>query len=327
MYRVLGGLYIGSIEPIEDGIDLKKDYNITHVLSVVPGDVKLHDEEKYTHKCIEVSDEENTNILEYLNEANEFIDCALYGSSEKAEATKAHVGAVLVHCAQGVSRSVAFVMAYLMFRYRLRCEQAYHAVKRRVADAEPNKGFVEQLKMFEKMGFQVNQESELYKRYIIDQSLAVDPSGASLRDLRLMSYKQVEPQTTKIEDDSQLRCKKCGLVLALLSQVESHDPPDAASKQSKFVKTAPNSRRIISTLGASTMCSHYFLRDPLNWMRSELEDKGELEGKFNCFKCEAKVGGYSWKGSRCSCGKWMIPALHLQTAKVDCMPLNFHIRS
>ena len=51
-------------------------------------------------------------------------------------------------------------------------------------------------------------------------------------------------------------------------------------------------------------------------MKQEL-DKAEMEGKFLCPKCSSKVGGYSWRGSRCSCGKWMVPAIHLQEAKVD----------
>ncbi|CAI4383767.1 BAF_collapsed_G0031230.mRNA.1.CDS.1 [Saccharomyces cerevisiae] len=57
-------------------------------------------------------------------------------------------------------------------------------------------------------------------------------------------------------------------------------------------------------------------------MQPELQGKQELEGKFSCPGCSSKVGGYNWKGSRCSCGKWVIPAIHLQTSKVDQFPLQ-----
>lgn len=58
--------------------------------------------------------------------------------------------------------------------------------------------------------------------------------------------------------------------------------------------------------------------EPLDWMKDELE-KTEIEGRFNCpnDKCGAKIGGYDWRGSRCSCGKWVIPGIHLQIARVD----------
>ena len=35
-----------------------------------------------------------------------------------------------------------------------------------------------------------------------------------------------------------------------------------------------------------------------------------------------KVGAYNWKGSRCSCRKWVTPAIHLQSNRVDQFPLN-----
>ena len=125
------------------------------------------------------------------------------------------------------------------------------------------------------------------------------------------------PQDTPKVHNAQLRCKRCRQVLALSSQIETHEPPEADSRQAQFIKTAPNSRRIIDVKPASPSCSHYFLTEPLNWMKDELQGKGELDGKFQCPKCNSKVGGYSWKGTRCSCGRWMIPALHVQTAKVD----------
>lgn len=56
--------------------------------------------------------------------------------------------------------------------------------------------------------------------------------------------------------------------------------------------------------------------EPALWMKTELE-KGQLDGKFNCPKCQAKVGSYSWQGSKCSCGKWVTPAIELQRARVD----------
>jgi dual specificity phosphatase 12 len=51
-------------------------------------------------------------------------------------------------------------------------------------------------------------------------------------------------------------------------------------------------------------------------MRPELE-QGKLEGRIECPKCNTNVGKYSWKGMRCSCGAWVVPAISLARAKVD----------
>lgn len=53
-------------------------------------------------------------------------------------------------------------------------------------------------------------------------------------------------------------------------------------------------------------------------MRPELE-QGKLEGRLECpnARCKANVGKYSWKGMRCSCGAWVVPAISLARARVD----------
>jgi len=58
-------------------------------------------------------------------------------------------GKVLVHCMQGVSRSVTFVIAFLMWRQKASYEQVFEAVKSIRGVANPNIGFC----------FQVHHES------------------------------------------------------------------------------------------------------------------------------------------------------------------------
>lgn len=334
VHRILGGIYLSSIDPINEEVDLRKEYNITHILSILSDPISSHYLENYSHKQIEITDGETSNILQFLPEANEFISSALFAQQNEESAGQKHQGAVLIHCAQGVSRSVTVIIAYLMYKYKLKYAQALHAVKRKVPEAEPNDGFKEQLKLYQEMECEVLLNNELYKQFLIDNSLRLDPTGASLRNLHFFKYmEQYEEDEPEIEEDfeiddetalsedpealSEMKCKRCRFLLAKKKHLEFHTPPDTSSRQSFFTKTAPNSRRIISKVEASKNCSHYFFREPVKWMRPELQSKGDLEGKFQCPKCESKVGGYSWKGSRCSCGKWMIPAIHLQSAKVD----------
>lgn len=59
-------------------------------------------------------------------------------------------GRVLVHCTRGVSRSVALVMAYLMFSGGLGVLEALRRVQELRPCADPNQSFMSQLYAFER---------------------------------------------------------------------------------------------------------------------------------------------------------------------------------
>lgn len=312
--RILGGIYLLSIESINAGVDLKEAHGIEHILSVLSGPVP-ESVKGYDHLHIDIEDQDNADLLLRLPECLAFMDKALFLGLAPEDDKKKHTGSVLVHCAQGCSRSVAVVTAYLMYRYKLTYDQALHAVRRKVAGARPNEGFVQQIQLFRDMGFKVDPSHKPYRQWVMSMSLLHDPSGGELRRLGLW---QDSASRDAGSGDIHLRCKRCRSVLASDLDLTEHEVPDLESRQSQFVKKAAHSRRIILASEGLKTCSHYFVEEPLPWMRQELE-KEDIEGKFVCPKCESKVGGYSWKGLRCSCGKWMVPALHLQTAKVDAM--------
>lgn len=312
--RILGGIYLLSIEPVNAGVDFRAENGISHILSVLPGPLPAHITAQYTHLQIPITDEETTNLLDDLPRATEFIESALFPPGTDSS-DKKHHGEVLVHCAQGKSRSVSVIVAYLMKKYNLSYTHALHAVTRKVADAEPNAGFAEQLDVYKQMGCTVDKTSPQYRKFLVSNSLKQDPSGSLLPQLGIFHPKKTVAPTL---GSVRLRCKKCRQTLATLQDIEEHEVPEKDSQQSKFIRRVPNSRRIVSLEDGAASCSHYFMAEPLEWMGLELS-KQEIEGKFACPKCDAKVGGYSWRGSRCSCGKWMIPALHLQLAKVDAM--------
>lgn len=321
LYRILGAIYLSSLEPLTSGEDLKAKYGITHILSVLPGTIPSQYTENYIHKQIEVTDEESSNILQFLPETNSFIEAALFppavSTSRFQSGPNAPPNKILVHCAQGVSRSPTVIMAYLLQKYRLTFEQALHALKRKNPAVEPNDSFINQIKLFKKMlDLKLDQSSKLYRQFLVEITLLQDPTGESLKELNLFKKNALLIHNTS-PSTINYRCKRCRHVLATNHNVEYHDQPTEDSHQSKFIKRG-HTNRIISVEQGSTTCSHHFLSEPLDWMMAEL-DKSELEGKFNCpnDKCGAKIGAYSWRGSRCSCGKWVIPAFHLQSNKVD----------
>ncbi len=59
-------------------------------------------------------------------------------------------GNILIHCFQGKSRSVSVCCAYLMSRFHLSLNEAMRVIKDARPIADPNIGFIQQLRDFEK---------------------------------------------------------------------------------------------------------------------------------------------------------------------------------
>jgi len=65
-------------------------------------------------------------------------------------AALAEGGTILVHCNWGKSRSVAFVVAFLMRTYGMTLNQALAYVQEKRPIAKPNEGFMQHLRLYEK---------------------------------------------------------------------------------------------------------------------------------------------------------------------------------
>ena len=98
---------------------------------------------------VDVADTEEANLLQHLPAAAAFVAAALDGSPAGAAAAAARAGAgggsgggrVLIHCAQGVSRSAAVALACLMVRSPgLEPQAALAALQQRCPAAAPNAG-------------------------------------------------------------------------------------------------------------------------------------------------------------------------------------------
>ena len=133
-------LFLGGHRSVKDANELKTQ-GITHVLNMAR-ELKLDVDElnKNNIKLMHITarDGKTYNMRNDFEKAFQFIDDALR--------TK---GKIIINCARGISRSATIVIAYLMYRYNLRLNDAYMLILRLRPQVRPNSNFRRQLELFE----------------------------------------------------------------------------------------------------------------------------------------------------------------------------------
>ena len=125
-------LYLGNNESAKN-LDILKNNQITSILicgyflsEFFPG--------QFIYKTLEIQDNEYEIIINSLIKGIEFI--------EKNKT-------ILVHCREGISRSSAIVIGYIMYKEKKSYNEAENFVRTKKSDINPNENFVNQLKEFE----------------------------------------------------------------------------------------------------------------------------------------------------------------------------------
>ncbi|KAK3656730.1 tyrosine protein phosphatase yvh1 [Elasticomyces elasticus] len=135
-----GKLYVGSLEAL-DQPDLLEEAGITYILSVLEFDYCDYEEfAQFQRLLICAEDDPREDLFRHFDTTNAFTCDAL----EKLG------GTVLIHCAMGQSRSVTIACAYLISRNGLSAEHAQEIVRLARAEADPNEGFMAQLRDYRK---------------------------------------------------------------------------------------------------------------------------------------------------------------------------------
>ncbi|CAG5096991.1 Similar to MKP-4: Dual specificity protein phosphatase MPK-4 (Drosophila melanogaster) [Cotesia congregata] len=283
-------LYLGNLTAAKD-IKWLKDTKISHILTVdsCPLPRQVEQLPNINLKFIQITDMPRENILTFFEDTYQFIDNALQNDKK-----------VLVHCYFGVSRSATLVIAYIMKKHKLTYEDAYKLVKSKRRFVGPNPGFIAQLKLYETMGFTID-----------NHLIKPDPQLTTVR-----------PEPTVY------RCKRCRRVVASASNLLPHFPnerqiwryignktydglsPKQIQKLAKIEKHKKD-----GTSNSTEACTKTHFIEPLAWMRDIIHN---VEGKLNCPKCETKLGSFSWiSGCQCPCGAKVAPAFYLVPSKVD----------
>ena len=130
--KITENLYLGSITVAQQRDFLRNQLDITHIVNCTEQKNPYPTHFKYIQ--VKIPDTATQDILLHFGHINEFVRNAF---NQK--------GKVLIYSDQGVSRSAAFLMAFLMEQYRWSIFESFIFVKEKRYIIHPNIGFVRQL--------------------------------------------------------------------------------------------------------------------------------------------------------------------------------------
>lgn len=285
--RVAQNVLLGAQE---DVLDALKE-GATAVVSVgVPLDLPLPEEQVLK---VSLLDLEDADLLTQLPMCCDFLEKQIERGRN-----------VLVHCAAGVSRSTAVVVAHLMRTEDLSLDAALTRIRQVRPQACPNDGFMRQLELFRRMGCKLDEENVAYRSHRAAQLAQQDNLDwhATLRD----------PQGAAAANRLLYRCKSCRRAIADSGSVLEHEAGSGADAFA-WRKRAKEDQRNRGA-GGTTSCWSVFV-EPLAWMDKAAD--GEVRGKLHCPSCRARLGSFDWSGAQCNCGAWIRPAFQLLRSKID----------
>jgi protein tyrosine phosphatase len=135
--QIIKNLWVGGLCSPSNAKNMKS-HNIKLVVSAHVGASPLYPYD-FEYRLVELLDLPNEDIFGKFEEILPIIhDVLTRGNS------------VLVHCMVGASRSVTIVAAYLIKYHHKTAENALAIIKKVRKEADPNKGYIEQLKAYEK---------------------------------------------------------------------------------------------------------------------------------------------------------------------------------
>ena len=133
--KITDKIYLGNEDTARDKVILNK-LKISNILICAEGCEPFFPNE-FKYKILYLDDAVDEDLLSWLKEAFEFIDSS-YNN-------------IYIHCVMGMSRSPSVVIAYLMFKNKMKYEEAYDFVFNIRNIICINSGFQEQLKKFGKI--------------------------------------------------------------------------------------------------------------------------------------------------------------------------------
>ncbi|OUC42965.1 dual specificity phosphatase, catalytic domain protein [Trichinella nativa] len=279
MHCIEPGLYIGAVN---EAVDIRRlqDYFISRVLTVdmFPPEIRY---QSITYLFVIAKDLPEWNLMDDFDRCIEFIESAIRSKEN-----------ILVHCQEGISRSATVVAAYLMKKYNIDENEALFRIQAVRSIVCPNMGFMKQLNLFFKFGWQVDRNRPEYKLLALGKWRKLHEGGltkSTISEIISPDPDEFSPANSTNCPKTLYTCRKCRRCLYTQQSLLEHDKkkPDDDCADIDFIL-------------------------PVKWMAESIL---QYEGKINCPKCGSKLGSFIWSGSRCGCTAWISPAFMIHRCK------------
>ena len=132
--KITDKIFLGDLT-YASKIETLKNKKISSIISLC-GKLSPKYSNTFNQKIIYIEDLPSENIIQYFKECIEFI--------EKNKT-------IYIHCLCGISRSPTIVIAYLMWKKHSSYFDTFQFVKKIRNSINPNGGFTQQLKIFDKL--------------------------------------------------------------------------------------------------------------------------------------------------------------------------------
>lgn len=260
-------------------------------------------------KHVEIEDDEEEMIIDHFESSSAFIrDCVT------------RKGSIVVVCAQGVSRSVSLVLAYMM-QYPdhddgpQTLSKCLATLREEYPNAHPNQGFVQQLETWYEMKFRYDMTHETYRSLCARKTARLVRSQGDEFDMKTLQVPNESIPGTSY------RCRSCRTCLATSYNIMVDVSVGTGKEGFSWRKRAKDALQKQKSHSDAYLESHgdigSIFVEPLRWMSGITENN---QGKLYCPGCSARLGSYSWSGMQNEVSEWITPAFQLHASKIDMVP-------
>jgi protein-tyrosine phosphatase len=137
MSFIYRSLWVGSVTNAMD-VSMLQSVRITHIVNATAEEENFFPQ-KFVYHRVPLYDKTSERAAPYFDQVIEFISAA-----------HAAGGLVLIHCQEGISRSVTLALAYRMVTEHISLGKAFADIKLVRPEAEPNPGFLQELRELER---------------------------------------------------------------------------------------------------------------------------------------------------------------------------------
>jgi len=252
---------------------------------------------------VDIEDSDGALIIRHFEESSKFIDTCLTCG-----------GNVAVVCAQGVSRSVTLVLAYMLQYKNIGDPMAcLEHLLRVYPSASPNEGFMQQLYVWYDMKFSYDLTNQTYRSLCARETAACAMHQGGDFDMEKLR----DPRSDIHQSSLIYRCRGCRTTLATSDNIMVDISVGGTSgfswrRRAKDAQKSPRHSHSTQTFSETT--SGGIFVEPLRWMGGITENN---QGKIYCPTCAMRLGSYNWAGMQNDDAQWITPAFQLHTSKLD----------